>query len=894
MVEKNPDIILHTITSDLEITTDVDDLVELVRVKKELAMGDAAKHLKVDLATIEAWAGFLEEEGILAIKYKLTTPYLIEKAGAESIQFKQEGVEDVFGDKPKTRLKLEESTGPTKKVRMDIKPIEISLELTKGMNRLLEEAYKLIEKGDFEHAKQVYGIIKKDYDGLSTDFMDMKRELEKNLTKLNKDLLINLNKASDKQAKLLTKLIASEIRRMKIVMFHKDIKKAEVIFREIEQLYSRFPKGFMIRKTAIQNQILDAYKNLMRHKHVLLSKYVDLKVKEIGVLIEVIKTNLSSGDMQVAFDNYEKMRLIYNKIPKGFLQDQPQLEREIVQLLLELISSKQVYSANKVSQNTQQIKSLMASACACLANGQAQEANNQYKQLKKLYDDLPAGFLETKVVLEEKILHLHTNITKRLNKEYASQLSTGTKRIYSLIKKARVHLQKSESQIAEAVYKDIEDNYNSLPDGFLQQKTSLKVQILDLYRDILLRSDESVLMAFDPNQDKKYRDVVQMIVKTHDLIGQNKFDVFLHECSKISLLYNNLPKSFVQKKTKIGQEVTKLLNLANLYEKTRHMELSKHNHMELNLLINQTEKLYHSLVGKCPGDENLLNYVKQKMESYKIPYKKEAPKLTTPVHPIESLRSQPSTPRTSMPNAVKILLNQAESALSKNDLTKAKSFYEEVLKNDKDNAIAKSKLAWIKQNSEPTHDIYKKSISRVKEQKKEIPKHVESIRHLPKVPLKDITTENLDELYKVAVQHYEQKDYFNAIHMLREIKKQDSSYKNVQKLLKNSIREQDKLERIEMLGKLKDHGQSVTKSVAARRVITSELPKSGDRKSERAYLLSNIKIKRVKELIAHDRLREAEANLNNILKINPNDQEAKQLLGEIRAKQPQETLIQNA
>ena len=59
------------------ITTAADKLYDLVKDKHEISFKDAAQELKVPIQTIEAWATFLEEDELLSIKYKLTTPYLI-------------------------------------------------------------------------------------------------------------------------------------------------------------------------------------------------------------------------------------------------------------------------------------------------------------------------------------------------------------------------------------------------------------------------------------------------------------------------------------------------------------------------------------------------------------------------------------------------------------------------------------------------------------------------------------------------------------------------------------------------------------------------------------------------------------------------------------------------
>ncbi len=59
------------------VSTAADDLLVLIKREGELSFQEAARRLGVPQQTIEAWANFLEEEGVLSIKYKFTTPYLM-------------------------------------------------------------------------------------------------------------------------------------------------------------------------------------------------------------------------------------------------------------------------------------------------------------------------------------------------------------------------------------------------------------------------------------------------------------------------------------------------------------------------------------------------------------------------------------------------------------------------------------------------------------------------------------------------------------------------------------------------------------------------------------------------------------------------------------------------
>jgi len=64
---------------DSMIETGVDKLVRLVKQNKRISVPDAAKALDVSKVVVEEWSDFLEEEGIISIEYKFTTPYLVDR-----------------------------------------------------------------------------------------------------------------------------------------------------------------------------------------------------------------------------------------------------------------------------------------------------------------------------------------------------------------------------------------------------------------------------------------------------------------------------------------------------------------------------------------------------------------------------------------------------------------------------------------------------------------------------------------------------------------------------------------------------------------------------------------------------------------------------------------------
>lgn len=68
------------------LRTVADELFDLVKKSNKISVEEAAKKLKMPVATIESLADFLVEERVFGIEYKFTTPYIyLFKEGLVSI-----------------------------------------------------------------------------------------------------------------------------------------------------------------------------------------------------------------------------------------------------------------------------------------------------------------------------------------------------------------------------------------------------------------------------------------------------------------------------------------------------------------------------------------------------------------------------------------------------------------------------------------------------------------------------------------------------------------------------------------------------------------------------------------------------------------------------------------
>lgn len=92
------------------IRTAADELFDLVKRSRKISVEEAAKHLKMPLATIQALVDFLVEEKVFGIEYKFTTPFIylykegIKEAKRKDQSFTRELVsKEKFYERAKTK-----------------------------------------------------------------------------------------------------------------------------------------------------------------------------------------------------------------------------------------------------------------------------------------------------------------------------------------------------------------------------------------------------------------------------------------------------------------------------------------------------------------------------------------------------------------------------------------------------------------------------------------------------------------------------------------------------------------------------------------------------------------------------------------------------------------------
>ncbi len=176
------------------IETGVDKLVELIKKEKRISVKSAAVKLGVSTALIEEWANFLEEEGLIDIDYKVTTPYLVEKQlSKEQLeekkqQFYQE--KEILLRKAENTLEFLDDQGEEiKTIRQEFKrfkdDIEKEIEFAKRDLRELEDTLANIKKKEKEIEEEV--LRGREATNRFQQIVDKKQSIEELVKKIDKD-----------------------------------------------------------------------------------------------------------------------------------------------------------------------------------------------------------------------------------------------------------------------------------------------------------------------------------------------------------------------------------------------------------------------------------------------------------------------------------------------------------------------------------------------------------------------------------------------------------------------------------------------------------------------------------------------------------------------------------
>ncbi len=549
------------------VSTEADQLINLLKGVTEISFADAAKELGVPIETIENWASFLEEERLLSIKYKFTTPYLTyvdeapekDEAKKTGIKLFSEKKSEVAEDaseveqliaKSSQHLKIGEFKLAHQSIDMLFAKIKKLLEsMAKTSNTKREDLDPKLSdlSARLKKAEELAGVGKFDiargmYDEALARTKQLLEEAKLERKQHESDTLISKDKAKDVNALFDTAYKMLEQGRLD------DSKR---VYSQLKGLYYNLPQDFMERKNELEQDLMKLNKDLatnMERLEVKSMNNVTAKVREqMAAALGAIKKK----DFEKANTAYEIIKQEFEKMPAGFLEEKRQLRSQIIGLYEVLVVNRRRMLLDDMTAKSMRIDAMLDGIKNNMAAGNINGAIALYNQVQALYSALPMGFLKEKIDIQKRILKVYYNLSSDYKKLNMRMLDTQSAEISKLLAQMQDSISKGSFKDAEKTYGEIKQRFSKLPKGFMQEKTGLQSKILKAYADLVTKSEEVTTREID---DKIFR-MTKLVSEAEQYLKTKRYDMAHNIYADIIALYNNLPTGFIKSKAELRTRI---------------------------------------------------------------------------------------------------------------------------------------------------------------------------------------------------------------------------------------------------------------------------------------------------------------------------------------------------
>ncbi|MBI2144867.1 hypothetical protein HYU18_00935 [Candidatus Woesearchaeota archaeon] len=550
-----------------EVKTGADRLLELVRASKEVALAEAAKKLGVSPATVEAWATFLEEDGLVSLKYKFTTPYIAVPEQAEAKKWKRETPHSEELELTEVSANLEGMRETLDKAAEEkqagefgmlmqtysaliarlravndslIEKAEVSpqkkawlIDLIKAADTTLKEAETQARAGKFDDANISY-----------TRLYQQAQTLSEELNKINEQ-------TSALHAIEQTKDYKDILAKAYQLMNEGKVEEANELYDRLKFVHENLAKDFRERKRQMEDDLVKFNNDL--------AKSIDqanqeklLRIKgRITTLLHAGTRFLKKDEFDIAESYYLAIKHEYEALPPGFVEEKKTLQQSILAFYSALAKKREKGIKTKFDALAKQISSLISQAQEMLKEYKVEEAVRAYKEIGIAFQSLPAGFMKEKSELQEKILPLHTAIASRYTKESLGKLKERSGEILSLLAKMNTATDKNELKEAEANYGKIRQLYREMPKGFLHEETELQNQIVEAYERYL----EKAKHTESAQTQKTLSRVTALVQKAEAALKARDHKTANDAYLEMVKLYDTLPSGFVAQKKETREKM---------------------------------------------------------------------------------------------------------------------------------------------------------------------------------------------------------------------------------------------------------------------------------------------------------------------------------------------------
>ena len=521
------------------IATAADRLYNLVEENKEISFKEAAAKLGVPVRAVEDWATFLEEDKLLAITYKLTTPYLTLPVAKE-------------------KKKTDEA-----KILTDSKPFAFNLKQaeTKGnfkkIQKLMKVASDKILRGQFDSSGRIeyhaFQTLKEAVDAISQNkhtSPQKKAELSEELNEIEKKIRKATKLIEQRKFDQAEKEYSDSHARMKNLLSktHKEFKEQEEIriddtyikellrktyelldegkAEEASEAYEKALKIFSELSARFKTEKSELQEGLIKLNRDLAIRTDEIRVQQLkknsALILELIKrTNesIKKKEFDMAARYYVEITNIFNSLPQGFSKEKREIKRKIIRIFEKIMKQREAKMKARFTLISKQIKEIIRNSEKKNRLADPNLDVKNYAKIKELFLQLPQGFMKEKLEIHTNLIMFYNRLTQNIESAAESSVNRGTFYIMQLLRLMKRQIEENSLDEAAKSYSRINIIFSKLPKGFIERKTDLQERIIGIYDEFLEKKDNSKKSAFYMTA----RDVEKMIRDAEAVVGYGDY-----------------------------------------------------------------------------------------------------------------------------------------------------------------------------------------------------------------------------------------------------------------------------------------------------------------------------------------------------------------------------------
>ena len=498
------------------LSTAADSLLDLIKLEREISFKDAAKKLNVSLDTVESWASFLQEGGVVSVKYKFTTPYVVlpdpssvdpEKAKelkiAKQLEKSRESIHKAMTGSGTYAMKSPDAS---------VKKME-SRENFRKIKNLLSSFSKNLERGEFLVLDQIVN------DSLSF--------LNKNVRYLLEDKRLSPQKKveiSENMKKLEEKVASAS-----------DLLKSKK-FDDASRIYSEAKEEMRVFSERIEGNIREQEK---------------LRVDYDSIKKLFMKTHslLDSGKLDEAADTYDEAEGIIKGLSDKIEREKAEMQADIIRLNQDFASMTIRTRREKFNETAKKIKALSSQSRASLRKDDLGGARQYYREIETHFKDLPPGFSKEREIIKKDLLRLFSRIVSEEERKTRAHFNFFYKKIMNILKDSK----KPGVTLGDSsrMYREMKVLFNNLPNGFMREKLEIQRELIFFY--------DRLSKAFEYLSDNSFKKGVstinQLVRLMRSQVDAGDLKNASYTYAKINALFGSLPVGFLDDKTKIQQSI---------------------------------------------------------------------------------------------------------------------------------------------------------------------------------------------------------------------------------------------------------------------------------------------------------------------------------------------------